>query len=796
MRSSITSNGETLNPNKSFKQICGEASDCLIRLNRDIDFDRQQDEEQTLIVNNRQEFDELINPVFYTGYLKNLALSVSNYSQKNCDNYNLLASPKLVQSKEGLIMEQQSINLMKLDAQIMPRADVLLKLCSNGLKGQTQVHKAMIKIQIQPSQTSSSDNQMEDKSFLKKIIERQDKSHTQVKYRNPKMREEITMELYWDTLYVRILKERQVLSAVVVQPEFLFQSYNNYYSPVIGGQNINQGFTYQMSQIAGSSEQIKSSSTNQPYKVFQPLRQSQKNWQSQMSKTSGKQIAQLDQDAIRDMIIHQNSNTLEQKPSQTQLLVPIVQTREQGQTSNRNKQGGGNITTQQVNKFQQQKQSNNRPQTMMGVGEEPPQLEKTKKFSNGLFSEFHHDLDQFGESEFPLNISNNREQEKENTNKFGQQKCNKEFNSGLKTQQLSDNKLNQKNSDMMIDIKPSKDVNSTDINISLLPKQIQKYNSKRDKQRNKKQFKSDFQEKSKTLNEILADDDENYYSSNQKQDDDFLRISNDHELVDQNHFRDIEISTPRGTEPNSMCRSTTTASRTINSKKQKHFINDSIAVIKHQNQNGNNTILIQPQKFISPTIQHKIIQNKQNKTTESQPNSQKQSLPEIPQLNNKFIRKSPQNANFSLVDNKGISKANYIGAQIFLKNSSQSPKYLRDHNPLQKSMNLPFSTQVQQQNQNYNPYQNMQNHTQTTITNPATKFISKTTALNLQRHQSPLVGRIIENSAEDITQQLINQMSKAKRENGAVSSLGQRQLISKIINRERQIASRKDQIPM
>ena len=63
---------------------------------------------------------------------------------------------------------------------------------------------------------------------------------------------------------------------------------------------------------------------------------------------------------------------------------------------------------------------------------------------------------------------------------------------------------------------------------------------------------------------------------------DFLQISNDHEIVDKNDFKDIDVSTPKGTGPNSICRSTTTASRTVNSKNQvvKGF-NDSIAVLKH-----------------------------------------------------------------------------------------------------------------------------------------------------------------------------------------------------------------------
>jgi len=46
-------------------------------------------------------------------------------------------------------------------------------------------------------------------------------------------------------------------------------------------------------------------------------------------------------------------------------------------------------------------------------------------------------------------------------------------------------------------------------------------------------------------------------------------------------LKEIEVSTPRGTGPNSICRSTTTASRTLNSKN--HLVkgfNDSILAMK------------------------------------------------------------------------------------------------------------------------------------------------------------------------------------------------------------------------
>eukprot|EP00347_Sterkiella_histriomuscorum_P011551 403372024 len=201
------------------------ASSSLRIMNSQVNFEQDyfQSNNENIIVNSKQEYEDLVTPVLITGYLRNISTSICNY-MNNTDNgsvnYTQQLLGKIRINKEGVLNETHTTNNFRPDQLILPcNTNILSKLCSNGSKNQATLQKAMIKLQISASnQSQQNDIKNDDKQqYLKKIIERTDKSHNKLKYRNVFSNEEVNMELYWDTLYIRIIKERQILSPINLQ---------------------------------------------------------------------------------------------------------------------------------------------------------------------------------------------------------------------------------------------------------------------------------------------------------------------------------------------------------------------------------------------------------------------------------------------------------------------------------------------------------------------------------------------------------------------------------------------------
>ena len=156
------------------------------------------------------------------------------------------------------------------------------------------ITKASVKVQILPTQTNKPSQPAfpydKNKDILHKILDRQNKHHQQVRYKYPSLAKDLTLELYYDTIYARLTYERQILMPT-------FDSYTSAYQDPFQAAYQNQHRFSAYSDEAspmGLRPQAQSSGVyqNSGFQSFM-LRRNNKSSSTQSKRASASQVAEL-----------------------------------------------------------------------------------------------------------------------------------------------------------------------------------------------------------------------------------------------------------------------------------------------------------------------------------------------------------------------------------------------------------------------------------------------------------------------------------------------------------------------